>query len=60
MNQKIQIVHQVLCRQDRQADVAKEHRITAAYVSLLVNQALKKKRFVEEMIALKEAKEKKR
>ena len=57
LSQKIQIVYQVLCRKDRQADVAKEYRITLSYVSLLVNRALKNKTFIDEMVGLREAKD---
>ena len=36
---KIRIVHQVLCQYQKQADVAREYRVTASYISRIVKTA---------------------
>lgn len=41
----------MICKKYKHSDVAKEHRITPAYVSLLAQKALKNKHFVKELLS---------
>ena len=51
VQQKIQIVHQVLVEHQRQADVAAEHKISTKYVSALCVKAQKNKQFIDEIMS---------
>ena len=57
ISEKVQIIHQAVVSKLPHKDIANEHRITAAYVSLLQKRALKKKRFIAELISQRDAKE---
>ena len=60
VSDKIQIVHQVLCQHLKQADVAREHRVTLSRINMLVRCAEKNPRFLSELKASQEAKAEKR
>ena len=47
--EKIEISHKVICQNELQADIAKEYRITRAYVSMIVNRSLKNPKYIEEL-----------
>ena len=51
VEEKITIVHQVICQKFKHADIAKEHRITHGYVSLLALKASKNRKFIEELLS---------
>ena len=48
--EKIRVCYQVLIEHDFQTDVAKEHRISNATVSMLVKKAVKNKHFLDELL----------
>ena len=49
-----------MCLRYKHSDIAREHRITSAYVWLLVNKACKNKKFIAELISERDRKEKER
>ena len=55
---KITIVRQALLLKLPQKDIAKEHRVTISAVSRLVNNSLKNNKFLNELIAERDGKEK--
>ena len=47
---KVNIVHKVIIQGHPNKDVAREYRVTASYVSTLVQKARKKPKFLSEMV----------
>ncbi len=54
--EKIRVCHQVLVEHDFQTDVAREHRISNATVSMLVKKAVKNPQFLHELIQMQQDK----
>ena len=51
LSEKITIVHQALCLKYLYKDIAKEHRITGAYVTFIVKKVLKNPKFIDELVS---------
>ena len=49
LSEKVQIIHQAVVSKLAHKDIAKEHRITTAYVCILQRRALKNKSFIAEL-----------
>ena len=56
LTEKVQIVHQAVVQKLLHKDIAKEHRITAAYVTILQRQAIRNPKFIAELVSLRDAK----
>ena len=54
LSEKIQIVHQVVCQLKPMRQVAKEHRITQGYVSIIVKKVRKNPNLLDELAASEE------
>ena len=59
-NEKIEIIYKVVVEQEKQKDVAREHRVTPARISQLVSKARKHKGFMAEILSTKETRQDKR
>ena len=55
--EKITIVHQAVCLKYLHKDIAKEHRITVGYVSLLQRRAMKNPKFIAELVGCQQQSE---
>ena len=60
LSEKVNIVHQAVCLKYLYKDIAKEHRISGVYVSLIVKKALKNRKFIEELMSKRKQSEEKR
>ena len=49
LSEKVQIIHQAVVMKLPHKDIAKEHRISTPYVSILQKRALKNKSFIAEL-----------
>ena len=57
LNEKIQIVHQILIEHRPLRDVAKEHRVTASHISNIVSKVKKKPNLLSELKSEEELKQ---
>ena len=57
LSEKILIVHQAVVLKYHHKDIAKEHRITASYVTKLQSKALKNKKFIAELMSIQDRKQ---
>ena len=60
LEEKVEIVHQVLVEHEMVADVAKEHRVSVQVVQVLVNKASKHKDYLSEQITARQVSQLKR
>ena len=50
LNEKMDIVYQIMCLNHIPSDLAKEYRVTKACISLLIKKANKNEKFITELI----------
>ena len=51
LSEKIKIVHQAVVMKYLHKDIAKEHRISRPYVTLIVRKALRNPKFIAELVS---------
>ena len=57
MNEKVDIVYKVICKNYVQNDVAKEFRVTPMTISRIMKKAYKNPKFITELLSSRDNKE---